>query len=139
MPQQTLSRSTAQLRVDGVSRVFGDRRVLTDVSLVLGPDARVGLIGENGAGKSTLLRIIAGLDEPDAGSVAVPARTELLRQELPYAPEVAVGRVLDDALAASARAVAAVEDASAAVTRGERGADRLLADALAPGDRGGRV
>ncbi|GAA2752199.1 ABC-F family ATP-binding cassette domain-containing protein [Amnibacterium kyonggiense] len=130
MPQQTLSRSTAQLRVDGVSRVFGDRRVLTDVSLVLGPDARVGLIGENGAGKSTLLRIIAGLDEPDAGSVAVPARTELLRQELPYPSEATVGRVLDDALAASARAVAAVEDASAAVARGERGADRLLADAL---------
>ncbi|MGT2426249.1 ABC-F family ATP-binding cassette domain-containing protein [Amnibacterium kyonggiense] len=148
MPQQARSRSSAQLRVDGVSRVFGDprardrdgvppgaggpglRRVLTDVSLVVAPDARVGLIGENGAGKSTLLRIVAGLDEPDAGTVSAPARTGLLRQELPYPPEATVGRVLDDALAASARAVAAVEDASAAVARGERGADRALADAL---------
>ena len=40
-----------QLRIDGVSRTFGDRRVLSDVSLVVGPEARVGLIGENGAGK----------------------------------------------------------------------------------------
>jgi macrolide transport system ATP-binding/permease protein len=123
-----------QLRVDGVSRTFGDRRVLTDVSLVVGPDARVGLIGENGAGKSTLLRIVAGLDEPDAGLVQRPARTGLLQQELPYPPEETVGRVLDDALAEATAAIAAVEAASAAVGRGERGSEARLSDAIEAAD-----
>jgi macrolide transport system ATP-binding/permease protein len=125
---------SAQLRVDGVSRTFGARRVLTDVSLVVGPDARVGLIGENGAGKSTLLRIVAGLDEPDAGTVEVPRRTELLRQELPYPPGATVGRVLDDALAEASDAVTAVEVAGAAVARAEVGAEARLALALETAD-----
>jgi macrolide transport system ATP-binding/permease protein len=135
MPQPTLSRTaSAQLRIDGVSRSFGDRRVLTDVSLVVGPEARVGLIGENGSGKSTLLRIVAGLDEADAGTVEAPARTELLRQELPYPPEETVGRVLDDALQQATSAVAAVESASADVARGRSGAEARLADALEAAD-----
>ncbi|RIX30621.1 ABC-F family ATP-binding cassette domain-containing protein [Amnibacterium setariae] len=134
MAQHTLSRSTAQLRVDGVSRTFGDRRVLTDVSLTVGPDARVGLIGENGAGKSTLLRIVAGADEPDAGAVQAPARTGMLLQELPYPADETVGRVLDDALAEASRAVTAVEAASAAVARSEPGAAERLADALEAAD-----
>jgi macrolide transport system ATP-binding/permease protein len=126
--------SIAQLRIDGVSRSFGDRRVLTDVSLVVGPEARVGLIGENGAGKSTLLRIVAGLDEADLGTVTVPDRTDLLRQELPYPQEETVERVLEDALAEASRAVDAVESASSAVARGDRGADVQLADALEAAD-----
>ncbi|MGN6444737.1 ABC-F family ATP-binding cassette domain-containing protein [Amnibacterium sp.] len=126
-----------QLRIDGISRTFADRRVLTDVSLTVGPDARVGLIGENGAGKSTLLRIAAGLDEPDAGVVHAPARTGLLRQELPYPPEETVGRVLEDALAEATRAATAVEAASAAVARGEPGAPAALADALATAEATG--
>ena len=138
MAQPTLSRTpSAQLRIDGVSRTFGDRRVLTDVSLVVGPEARVGLIGENGAGKSTLLRIVAGLDEADAGTVEAPARTALLRQELPYRPEETVGRVLEDALAEATRAVAAVESASAAIADGEPGADVRLAEALEAADATG--
>ena len=41
----------------------------TDVSLVVPPRARIGLVGPNGAGKSTLLRLLAGLEEPDAGRI----------------------------------------------------------------------
>jgi len=43
--------------------------VLRDVTLVVPPRSRIGLIGPNGAGKTTLLRILAGLDEPDSGTV----------------------------------------------------------------------
>jgi ATPase subunit of ABC transporter with duplicated ATPase domains len=54
----------------GVVRSFGARTVLDRVDLTLGPRSRLGLVGPNGAGKSTLLRLAAGLDEPDAGTVA---------------------------------------------------------------------
>jgi ATPase subunit of ABC transporter with duplicated ATPase domains len=43
--------------------------VLRDVTLVVSPGSRIGLVGPNGVGKSTLLRILAGLERPDAGSV----------------------------------------------------------------------
>lgn len=43
--------------------------MLEGVSLVAAPRARIGLVGANGIGKSTLLRILAGLEQPDAGRV----------------------------------------------------------------------
>src|SRR5207244_7243192 len=52
-----------------VTKHHGPQLVLGGVSLSLVPGSRVGLVGPNGIGKSTLLRIMAGLDEPDAGSV----------------------------------------------------------------------
>ena len=56
-------------------RTLGARRVLDGVSLTAAPGQRIGLIGENGAGKSTLLRLLAGADEPDAGTVVRPPDT----------------------------------------------------------------
>jgi len=52
-----------------VVRDLGGQVVLGGVSLAVGPRSRVGLVGPNGVGKSTFLRILAGLDEPDAGRV----------------------------------------------------------------------
>ncbi|MGC4879199.1 ABC-F family ATP-binding cassette domain-containing protein [Micromonospora sp. DT43] len=79
-------------------RVRGDRRVLDGVSLTAAPGHRIGLIGENGTGKTTLLRLLAGVDEPDAGTVVRPPRLGLLHQEMPHAPSATVDAVLDDAL-----------------------------------------
>src|SRR5262245_15844413 len=62
---------TVLLGVQGLSRTFGPRPLFADLSLDLRAGERVGLIGPNGAGKSTLLRILAGLDEPDAGARAL--------------------------------------------------------------------
>jgi ATPase subunit of ABC transporter with duplicated ATPase domains len=53
----------------GVVRSFGARTVLDHVDLTLGPQSRLGLVGPNGAGKSTLLRLLAGLEQPDEGTV----------------------------------------------------------------------
>ncbi len=57
------------LKVDGISKAFGDKQVLNDVSLVIERGDRVAILGPNGIGKSTLLKIIMGELEPDAGEV----------------------------------------------------------------------
>ena len=59
------------LKCVGVSKVFGRRAVLEDVTLTVAPGEIYGLVGRNGAGKSTLLKIIAGFLAPSAGSVEV--------------------------------------------------------------------
>ncbi|MEV5764346.1 ATP-binding cassette domain-containing protein, partial [Micromonospora sp. NPDC052213] len=110
---------------------LGSRRVLDGVSLTAAPGRRIGLIGENGTGKSTLLRLLAGADEPDAGSVVRPPDLGYLPQEAPYDPAATVADVRDDALR-EARAVLA--DLDRLADRLARTADdtpdheRLLAD-----------
>jgi ABC-2 type transport system ATP-binding protein len=59
------------LEVVSVTRRYGDRVALDDVSLAVRPGEIVGLLGANGAGKSTLLRTAAGLQPPDTGHVRV--------------------------------------------------------------------
>ncbi|MCC6641078.1 MAG: ABC-F family ATP-binding cassette domain-containing protein [Deltaproteobacteria bacterium] len=72
------------LRLDGVSRLIGDRTLFTDVRLDVRPGDRIGLVGPNGAGKTSLLAIAAGGEPPDAGRVlrARGIRVGLLRQEI---------------------------------------------------------
>jgi simple sugar transport system ATP-binding protein/ribose transport system ATP-binding protein len=59
------------LRVERVSKQFGETRALSEVSLGVLPGSVHALVGENGAGKSTLGRIVAGAIEPDAGELIV--------------------------------------------------------------------
>ncbi|GGT31411.1 ABC-F family ATP-binding cassette domain-containing protein [Streptomyces chromofuscus] len=79
-------------------RDLGGRRVLDGVRLTASPGHRIGLIGENGVGKSTLLRVLAGADEPDAGSVTRPGDLGFLHQEMPFDADATVAAVLDEAL-----------------------------------------
>jgi macrolide transport system ATP-binding/permease protein len=55
--------------VSGVTKAFGERVVLNDISFTLGLPSRVVLVGPNGAGKTTLLKILVGTDKPDSGKV----------------------------------------------------------------------
>jgi sulfate-transporting ATPase len=55
----------------GVSKGFGDRLLMDDVSFIIPPGAIVGIIGPNGAGKSTLFKLILGKEQPDKGEVVV--------------------------------------------------------------------
>ena len=59
------------IRVDNLSKSFGSKRVLQDVSFTAEPGRVTGFVGPNGAGKSTVLKTIAGLVHPDEGSVRV--------------------------------------------------------------------
>jgi len=86
-----MSRLAGSLVAAGVSKSFGAEVVLADVDLVVPPRARIGLVGPNGAGKSTLLRLLAGLEEPDAGRIR---RTP---------PSLAVGYLAQERDAADAR------------------------------------
>jgi ABC-2 type transport system ATP-binding protein len=59
------------LRIAGLSRRYGDIVALDQVSFEVAPGEITGLLGANGAGKSTLLRTSAGLQPPDAGTIAI--------------------------------------------------------------------
>ncbi len=60
------------IQLSGLTKAFGDRVLLEGVTWQITPGERVGLSGPNGAGKTTLLRMLAGLDEPDAGVIVKP-------------------------------------------------------------------
>jgi ATPase subunit of ABC transporter with duplicated ATPase domains len=56
-----------RVQLAGVGKQHGAHVILDQVTLTIGPTARIGLVGPNGVGKTTLLRIVAGLEEPDEG------------------------------------------------------------------------
>jgi ATP-binding cassette subfamily F protein uup len=93
---------TVLLSVQGLTRGFGPRPLFSDLALELRAGERVGLIGPNGSGKSTLLRLLAGSDEPDAGTRVLRrgARLGYLAQDDTFAPgqtvHAAVLAALDD-------------------------------------------
>src|SRR3954469_13283817 len=60
----------ALLQLRRIVKSFGSRTILDGLDFDVEPGARVGVIGPNGGGKSTLMRILAGLEEPDAGDSA---------------------------------------------------------------------
>jgi ATP-binding cassette subfamily F protein 3 len=61
------------IQLSGLTKRFGDRVLLDNVTWQVDDGDRVGLAGPNGAGKTTLLRILAGLDEADSGNVIKPS------------------------------------------------------------------
>jgi heme exporter protein A len=63
--------NAALLRLEGVAKRYGLRRVLQNISLAVAPGEVVVVTGENGSGKSTLLKIIAGLLRPTRGEVSI--------------------------------------------------------------------
>ena len=72
------------LTASGLSKGYGARRLFKGVTLHLPPGRRIALVGGNGTGKTTLLEIMAGMIEPDAGTVTKPrdARIGYLPQDL---------------------------------------------------------
>src|SRR5919109_791137 len=57
------------INLSGVAKGYAARTILDGVTLGVGAGDRIGVVGRNGDGKSTLLRLIAGVEEPDAGAV----------------------------------------------------------------------
>ena len=87
------------LTASDLRAAHGDNTIFEGLSLTLSGDRRVGLVGPNGAGKTTLLRLLAGVDAPERGSVALGPgdRIGYLPQE-PPGPELTIDRLLGAAL-----------------------------------------
>src|SRR6476661_10686983 len=59
------------IEIDHVTKRYGEKLAVDDVSFVVQPGVVTGFLGPNGAGKSTTMRMIVGLDAPTSGSVTV--------------------------------------------------------------------
>ncbi|MGX8904781.1 ribosomal protection-like ABC-F family protein [Streptomyces netropsis] len=92
--------AVAQLSVRDVTKSFGTRTVLDQVSFTVRPGEKAAVIGENGSGKSTLLRLLAAAEMPDAGEITVsfPGGTGHLTQTLDLDPDRTVQDAVDLAL-----------------------------------------
>ena len=87
------------LAAANITKYHGAQLVLHEVTVVVPPGARIGLVGRNGVGKSTLLQILAGLEEPDRGTV----RRTPPGLEVGYLPQEETPRAASGGEAARAR------------------------------------
>ncbi|MCB0035035.1 MAG: ABC-F family ATP-binding cassette domain-containing protein, partial [Anaerolineales bacterium] len=85
------------LQTSDITKYYGAKLILNEVSLSLNRDQRLALVGENGVGKSTLVKIIAAELTADAGAVRIPAAVEM--GYLPQETEVAGQQTIDQYLA----------------------------------------
>ncbi|MDF5714543.1 MAG: ATP-binding cassette domain-containing protein [Rhizonema sp. NSF051] len=84
------------IELKGVSKAFGDKKVLDNVDLTIYPGDALGIIGPSGTGKSTILRVIAGLTFPDTGEVYVQGiRREGLIED--HSEPVSIGMLFQQA------------------------------------------
>jgi ATP-binding cassette subfamily F protein 3 len=97
------------IQVEGLTKGYAGRVLFRDVDWQIAGAERIGLVGDNGVGKTTLCRILAGLEEPDAGRVNRPRQTTIgyLPQE---AAGAATGSVLAEALSGFAEVWAVERD-----------------------------
>ncbi len=74
------------INVEHLKKSFGPQSLFTDISFKINAKERIGLVGRNGHGKTTLFRLIAGEEQPDAGSIALPKnyRIGYVRQQFEF-------------------------------------------------------
>ena len=105
------------LSISGLCKSYGARTILDDVTLGLDLGTKLGLIGANGAGKSTLLKVVAGIEEAEAGTVAIRKGAELfyLDQDPELEPGTTPRGVLEDELSPARDALQRYERAAEAM------------------------
>jgi ATP-binding cassette subfamily F protein 3 len=86
------------IRVENVSKNYGELNLFSEISFSLSPRERLGVVGRNGHGKTTLFRMILGKEDPDAGNIVVPKnyRIGYVRQNLKFRHP----SILDEAISA---------------------------------------
>jgi ATPase subunit of ABC transporter with duplicated ATPase domains len=124
--------SSATLTATNVSRALGERIILSNISVTIGVETRLGVVGPNGVGKSSLLRLLAKLDRPDSGGVEISPRTAAvgyLAQEPERSNKEDVRAYLDRTTGVAA-AEEALQSTATALSLNEPGATNAYADAL---------
>jgi ATP-binding cassette subfamily F protein 3 len=119
------------IHVEGLNKRFGERVLFEDVSWHVRKRDRIGLSGANGSGKTTLLRMLAGLQEPDSGSIRMASDTTI--GYLPQDGIVHHGRTVHEEVVLAFEDLLAlkeeqhrIEDALAHATEDGDGHDKLL-------------
>ena len=105
------------ISAQGLGRQYVGDPVFTELAFEVRAGERIGLVGPNGAGKTTLIKLLAGLEQPDYGSLFVRPgiRVSLLRQEITSRP--------DETLMRGRQVGARLADRAAARARGGRARD----------------
>ena len=115
-----------RVQLAGVAKQYGAQVVLDQVTFTIGPRARIGLVGPNGVGKSTLLEILAGVEQPDGGTVSrAPERLTVgyLEQERGAVPGESVIETLSRRTGI-AQAEHELEESASALAQGAEANDR---------------
>lgn len=125
---------TATLVASGVAGGYGHRTLFDSLDLTVAPGDVVGVVGANGAGKTTLLKLLAGMDQPQAGTIAL-APTDAFVGWLPQEHERVPGETVADYIArrtGCARATRDMDAAAAALAAPapSKGAEDVYATAL---------
>ncbi|WP_437483935.1 ABC-F family ATP-binding cassette domain-containing protein [Sorangium sp. So ce1014] len=121
------------LTAHDLHKSFGPQTVLDGVTVNIRTGERVGLVGVNGSGKSTLARILAGLEQPDSGTIARRRGAEIgvLSQDPVFEPSDTARDVVLAGLSAWYAAKARHDEVSRALAAGTGDAEALLAEQAA--------
>ena len=111
------------ITIEHLTKSYTERLLFDDTAFSINEGEKVGLIGINGTGKSTLLKIVAGLEEPDDGSVV--RRRNLYVRYLPQIPVFTAGDTVLDAIA----------KAKPAAAKGQYFKSATIATTMGPGVR----
>ena len=122
---------TATLVARGVAGGHGHRTLFSDLDLTVSPGDVVGVVGVNGAGKSTLLRVLAGVDEPQAGTISF-APTDAFVGWLPQEHERVAGETVEAYIGRRTGCSAATAEMDAAAAA--LGDPSLAVDGIDPAD-----
>jgi ATP-binding cassette subfamily F protein 3 len=119
------------IHVEGLSKRYGEKILLEDVSWHVRKRDRIGLTGPNGAGKTTLLKMLAGLEEPDTGAIRMATGTTI--GYLPQDGIVHHGRTVHEEVTLAFEELLALkaeqhdlEERMAAVSEDDRDLEKLL-------------
>ena len=114
------------ISAQGLGRQYVGDPVFTELAFEVRAGERIGLVGPNGAGKTTLIKLLAGLEQPDYGSLFVRPgiRVSLLRQEINFEPGETLMEVVKSGLASLIELQHELEEAAQEMAEAEDAADR---------------